>query len=54
MNEVCCSRCNVHLGWMIYCGPTGSFYCDDCKEESDREDEADRLERERAQEEDDG
>jgi len=37
MTEVCCRDCNRHLGWMIYSGPTGSFYCDECKEADDAE-----------------
>lgn len=36
MDEVFCSGCNKHMGWKIYTGPSGSFFCDDCKEEEDR------------------
>lgn len=35
MDEVRCSQCYTHLGWMHYAGPTGSFFCDDCKEVED-------------------
>lgn len=37
-----CYKCGKHLGFMPYCGPTGYFYCDPCKEQDEREeDEAD-------------
>ncbi|QFT69685.1 hypothetical protein FIU93_23070 [Labrenzia sp. THAF35] len=42
MEELTCSCCNRHVGWMNYAGPRGSVYCDDCKEEEDRE-EAERA-----------
>jgi len=38
MDEVFCSKCNRHIGWMNYAGPCGSFYCDECKEILDTED----------------
>lgn len=37
MREISCRTCGDHLGWMNDCGPTGSFYCDDCKEAEDDE-----------------
>lgn len=38
MREICCSKCNRHLGWMNDAGPCGSFYCDECKEEDEAND----------------
>lgn len=32
MEELFCSRCCEHLGWMNCSGPHGSVYCDECKE----------------------
>lgn len=37
MERLHCSRCDRTLGWVIYCGPMGSVYCDECKEEHDRQ-----------------
>ncbi len=30
MDEVVCFECGEHICWMIYSGPTGGHYCDDC------------------------
>lgn len=36
MEELMCTTCDKYLGWATYSGPTGFYYCHDCKEEEDR------------------
>ncbi len=41
-----CRVCGQHLGFMGYCGPTGTAYCDACKEMEDTAEEEARQQRE--------
>lgn len=37
LDEVSCGDCGEHICWMIYTGPTGSFFCDVCAEKYEDE-----------------
>jgi hypothetical protein len=37
LDKVSCGDCGEHIGWMIYTGPTGSFFCDVCAEKYEDE-----------------
>lgn len=52
MEELFCGTCHRHVGWMNYAGPHGSVYCDECKEDEDREEEARRASADEAREND--
>jgi len=39
MEEITCSVCGCHVGWITDNAPKGFIYCDDCKKQDEDEEE---------------